>query len=116
MPESQMAKIKTMQVGLRVIDTRTVRPPPKQADPELLTEAHKRWRKTVLQRAGYRCEAIERGQRCAKAAPRHRMFADHIVERRDGGDPLDPSNGQCLCGSHHTSKTIAARAVRLATR
>jgi len=111
-----MAKIKTMQVGLRAIDTRTVKPPPKRADPELLTEQHRKWRKAVLSRAGYRCEFIEKGRRCEKAAPRHRMFADHIVERRDGGAPLDPSNGQCLCGSHHTLKTTATRAVRLAAR
>ena len=40
----------------------------------------------------------------------HRTFADHIRERKDGGDPLDPANGQCLCGQHHTLKTVAARA------
>lgn len=112
----RMVKIRTMQVGLRAIDTRTVKPPPKRADAELLTEQHKTWRKAVLARAGYRCEHVERGRRCEKAAPRHRMFADHIVERRDGGAPLDPSNGQCLCGAHHTAKTVAARAKRVASR
>lgn len=103
-----------MAPAIRTIDTRTVKVEAKRADPELLTEAHRAWRKTVLQRAGYRCEAVERGARCMKAMPAHRMFADHIVERRDGGDPLDPANGQCLCGSHHTFKTTAARARRLA--
>jgi hypothetical protein len=42
------------------------------------------------------------------------MFADHIKERRDGGDPTDPNNGMCLCGSHHTIKTQRERARRLA--
>ena len=37
------------------------------------------------------------------------MFADHIVERKDGGADLDPRNGQCLCGRHHTMKTAQTR-------
>lgn len=88
---------------------------PKRADPELLTAEHKAWRKAVLERAGYRCQAIENGQRCTKAAPDHRLFADHIVERKDGGAKLDPANGRCLCGSHHTQKTLAARLKRAPT-
>ncbi|RWF66858.1 HNH endonuclease signature motif containing protein [Mesorhizobium sp.] len=98
---------------VRTIDTRTVKVAPKRADAELLTTKHRAWRKAVLARAGYRCEWVEAGKRCTKASPQHRMFADHIVERRDGGNPLDPANGNCLCGSHHTTKTAAARAARL---
>lgn len=88
---------------------------PKRADPELMTPEHKAWRKAVLERAGHRCQAIENGHRCTKAAPAHRMFADHIIERKDGGAALDVRNGQCLCGSHHTSKTLAARRDRTPT-
>jgi 5-methylcytosine-specific restriction enzyme A len=91
----------------------SVTPPAKQADPGLLTEQHKQWREQVLRSAGYRCEWIDNGIRCAKAAPKHRMFADHIEERQDGGAPYDPANGQCLCGSHHTIKTARARTARL---
>lgn len=40
------------------------------------------------------------------------MFADHIVERRDGGAELDLANGRCLCGSHHSRVTAAARVRR----
>lgn len=87
---------------------------PKRADPELLTQQHKAWRKAVLERAGYRCQWMDGARRCDKAAPHHRMFADHIVERKDGGVALDPRNGQCLCGSHHTQKTLAARRERYA--
>ncbi len=108
-----MSKLKVMRVGLRTMDTRTVKPPPKRADTELLTADHRQWRETVLQRAGYRCQWVEQGRRCDRAAPQHRMFADHIVERRDGGAPLDPQNGQCLCGRHHTLKTTATRGARL---
>lgn len=41
------------------------------------------------------------------------MFADHIRELKDDGAPLDVANGQCLCGSHHTTKTNQARAARM---
>lgn len=109
-----MSRLKTMKPSIRTIDTRTVKPPSKRADAELMTPGHRAWRHEVLRRAGYRCEAIDNGKRCTVAAPA-RLFADHIVERRDGGAPLDPNNGQCLCGSHHTAKTIATRAARLAS-
>lgn len=111
-----MPKLRTVNLGLRTIDARTIKVADKRADPELLTAEHKAWRQAVLTRAGYRCEAIENGRRCPKAAPQHRMFADHIVERRDGGALLDPANGRCLCGSHHTTKTAAVRARRFASR
>ena len=110
-----MSKLKTMRPSLRAIDTRTVKPPAKRADPELLTAEHKAWREQVLRNAGYRCEHVERGRRCEVRAPA-RLFADHIRERRDGGARLDPANGQCLCGKHHSLKTAAARAARLAER
>jgi hypothetical protein len=93
-------------------DGRTVAVEPKRADPHYQTAKHEAWAEQVKRNAGYRCEWVEGGVRCSKAAPRHRMFADHKVERQDGGDPFDPANGQCLCGSHHTRKTAMARAVR----
>ena len=38
-----------------------------------------------------------------------RLFADHIVELRDGGNPFELANGQALCGSCHTIKTMQAK-------
>jgi len=107
-------KVRMLQPAVRVLDAHTVKVAPKTADRELLTPEHKAWRAAVMRRAGYRCEVFESGRRCERSAPRHRLFADHIVERRDGGAALDPANGQCLCGKHHTLKTMAARAKRLA--
>jgi len=97
------------------MDVRSARPAPKVADPELLSPEHRAWRATVLRRADYRCEAIDDGKRCEVRAPA-RLFADHIRERKDGGAPLDPANGQCLCGSHHTIKTQAVRTARMRER
>lgn len=94
------------------MDGRTVPLEPKKADPFYHSDQHKAFRDAVLQRAGYRCEWIEMGKRCDKAAPKHRMFADHVKERRDGGHPFDPANGMCLCGAHHTLKTAITRRQR----
>ena len=85
----------------------------KTADPFYLSPEYRAWREAVVARAGRRCEAIENGTRCGKAEPQHRLFADHIVEVVDGGARFAASNGQCLCGRHHTLKTVKARAERL---
>lgn len=92
--------------------TKYVRPP-KVADPELLTPEHGRWRKEVLERAGYRCEWVENGVRCTRAAPEWMVYADHIQERQDGGDLHSVVNGRCLCARHHQLKTVATRQVRV---
>lgn len=91
-----------------------LKPVPKTVDPFYLSAPYQAWREAVINRAGGRCEAIDQatGLRCIKAKPRHRMFADHIRELKDGGAPFDLANGQCLCGAHHSRKTMTARADR----
>jgi len=81
--------------------------PPKEADPHYRTAEHKAWRDAVFRRAGGACQHPG----CTRAAPEHRMFADHIVELRDGGDPLGA--GQLLCSVHHVAKTMQQRARRM---
>ncbi len=88
--------LRNLRQRLPELDVRTARPAPTTADRELLTSEHRAWRHAVLSRACHRCEWMERGVRCARTAPTHRLFADHIVERRDGGAALDVANGQCL--------------------
>lgn len=96
------------------MDLRVVQPIEKRVDPHYSSPEHIAWRNQVLKRAGYRCEAVENGQRCSRAAPEYAVYADHIQEIKDGGAKLDLANGQCLCASHHTKKTIAERRTRLA--
>jgi hypothetical protein len=104
-------------IGNRIatMDTRRVKSPPKTVDPYYLTAEHKAWRIQVMKRAGWRCEHIDpsTGMRCTKRAPTDRLFADHIRERKHGGDPTALANGRALCGSHHTAKTAQARAERV---
>jgi 5-methylcytosine-specific restriction protein A len=107
-----MPKLRTLGPLVRPIAP-LVRPPPRQINRVYNTPEFAAWRAQVVKRAGYRCEAIVDGQRCSKATPHHRIYADHIVELSDGGQPFDINNGQCLCASHHERKTAAARARRL---
>ena len=107
-----MPKLRSLPPLVRAVDTRSVRLPPKVMDPIYNTHDYQRWRAAVVARAQGRCEAVDHGMRCTKAMPEHRVYADHIVELRDGGSLLDLNNGRCLCQAHHVSKTNAARGKR----
>lgn len=110
-----MASLPTLGNRLPAAEHRTSLPMPKETDPHYGSAEHKAWRLTVCRRAGWRCEWVENGVRCDRRAPEHRMHADHIDEIKDGGDPLDPLNGQCLCTQHNTSKGLTARRERIAS-
>ena len=109
-------KLRSLPSLVRTVDTRRVRLPPKQVAPIYTTPQYHAWRAAVVARAGGRCEAIDHGMRCTKAMPEHRMYADHIVELKDNGQPFDINNGMLLCGSHHNMKTNAARGKRYQTK
>lgn len=107
-----MARLGTLKPLVKASEFRTVLPPAKRPDPELQTAEHRAWRKQVLDRARWRCED------CGAQGGRGgvTLYADHVVERRDGGALLDVANGRCLCASCHTKKTVAARARRIHDR
>lgn len=46
---------------------------------------------------------------------RRGQYVDHIIELEDGGAPFDPQNLCVLCAHHHTTKTLAVRALRTGT-
>lgn len=108
-----MPRLRMLGNRVATANVAIARVPEKTADPIYHTPEYQAWRAAVIANAGGRCEAVESGVRCAKAKPFNRMFADHRIELRDGGAPFDPANGQCFCGSHHTTKTAAARAARM---
>ena len=113
--KTAMRKLRTLPPMLRPVDTSTVRLPPRRMDPIYNSPEFIRWRAVVIDRANGQCEAIENGRRCTKGKPHNRVYADHIVELRDGGSLTDPNNGQCLCRSHHLLKTLAMRKLRHST-
>lgn len=102
-----MARVQFLKPRLKAAEFRTVIPPKKVKDAEISTEAHRRWRSEVMRRAGFKCE------KCSASGSTNRLFADHVIERRDGGALLDPANGMALCGACHSRKTAAARAQRI---
>jgi 5-methylcytosine-specific restriction endonuclease McrA len=54
--------------------------------------------------------------RCAHCGDRPgRLFVDHIVELRDGGDRLNQDNLEPLCGSCHMKKTAEISRRRIGT-
>ena len=55
------------------------------------------------------------GTGALRHSPSTDVFADHIVEIKDGGSVLDVTNGQCLCYSHHTIKTNEVKKKRYQT-
>lgn len=56
----------------------------------------------------------ERGRRCEHCgATDCRLWADHVIELKDGGAEMDPNNLQLLCARCHGVKTAAARIDRL---
>lgn len=104
------AKLLTLVPRVEAKDLRRVPPPPKQAAAAYGTPEHQAWRAEVMRRARGRCQT----QGCGRSGVR--LFADHIIELRDGGAALDPTNGQALCGACHTRKTAAARGARASDR
>jgi len=99
--------MKMLRPRLTCPDLSIARVPANEVNPFYSTPEYRAWRELVIGRALGRCQ----WPRCGRKE--RRMFADHIVELRDKGAPLDPTNGQCLCGKHHTIKTLRARATRL---
>lgn len=97
-------------IGHRIAraEIRRIVPPPKQADPYYLSDTHRAWVALVRRKAGYRCE------KCGCQDPP--LYADHVIELRDGGSPTDPFNGQLLCSRCHTIKTNRERAKRMNRR
>lgn len=100
--------MRTLGGRLRSAAPQRLRTPPKEADPQYRDPRHAEWAREVVRRAGGRCQ----WPGCTKAAPAHRMVADHIVELKDGGARFDPANGQCLCVEHNTKKGVEARTAR----
>lgn len=108
-----MNRLRNLSFLVRPQSLHPIHPQPKRTDGYYLTHEHRAWRDAVLARAGWRCEAVDAlGMRCERAAPEHRLFADHVHEIRDGGSRLDPCNGRALCSAHHVLKTNRMRAER----
>ncbi|HEV2100672.1 MAG TPA: HNH endonuclease signature motif containing protein [Stellaceae bacterium] len=79
-------------------------PAPHRAAPIYTSPEWRQFIGAIIRKRGRRCEDCERTG-C-------RIFGDHIVELKDGGEPFEETNIRLLCGSCHTAKTARARAAR----
>lgn len=104
-----MVKLKLAGNRLATVDARRVLRAPKIADDIYSTPEYAAWRTIVVDRAHGYCQDPECDTPHRKPS---RLFADHVVELRDGGAPFDPTNGLARCGSCHTRKTLVERAKR----
>ncbi len=98
-----LVKVPILKASIPRLNGRSVQLPPKQRAHYYADPQHIPWANEVKKRAHYTCE------RCG--VKDKRMYADHIKEVRDGGT-WALSNGQCLCPSCHTTKTMIERAKR----
>lgn len=103
-------KTKAMRVRTQVRGIAPV--PPKHVDPFYQSPEFAEWRRIVLRRSGGVCESPT----CTTPGRGfgQRLYPDHRVELKDGGEPLDVRNGWALCASCHGKKTHAERARRMA--
>lgn len=82
--------------------------PKKVADPFYNSPEWRKVRAYILERDGYRCTIPG----CRSTG---RVWVDHIVEIKDGGERLDPLNLRTVCHPHHMEKTHAERRKRYNT-
>lgn len=108
------AKLKMLTPAIRTIDTRMVKLPPKTAEPFYLSPEWRKLMDEIIAERGRRCEDPQCDGKTHR--PGMRVFGDHVVELRDGGQPLDKRNIMLRCGASHTKKTLAERAKRMAAR
>jgi 5-methylcytosine-specific restriction enzyme A len=91
-----------------------IRPPAKVVDPFYDSPEWRTLVARIISSRGRRCEQC--GRTHDEAGQPIRVYADHIVEIKDGGPLLDPTNVQLKCGPCHGAKTQAERTKRLTTR
>jgi hypothetical protein len=99
---------------LRTLGARLERAPPRlKAAPKVVEPFYqsKAWKQLVARRRldGDYFAALRRRKDAGE-----RLILDHVRERKDGGDDLDPSNTQWLTMSEHQAKTARERSARAA--
>lgn len=80
----------------------------KTTDPFYLSAEWRELVTIVRQQRGYVCEACGQDM----SSNRRALIADHIRERKDGGQDLDPANVRLLCLPCHNHKTAQASKAR----
>lgn len=108
-----MARIPTARPRITATNSKRVPPPPKTRDDVYGMPEYQRWRARVIARSGNMCQDPAHDP----SQPRSgiRLYADHVIEIKDDGDPFDPANGLARCAACHGSKTSVERKRRAGT-
>ena len=106
--------VRLVDPSVRCIDVRSANPAPKYVDPFYQSAEWTAFQSAVVAERGRVCEDPACDGRTHR--PGMRVFADHIVERKDGGAPFDRRNIMLRCGASHSRKTALARAKRTTQR
>jgi 5-methylcytosine-specific restriction protein A len=99
-----MPRIVSLRPRISAYAGSRIRALPKDTEPFYGSDAHKAWRAAVISRANRRCEE------CGSSGSR--LYADHIIALKDGGDPTGLLNGQALCPKCHGRKSYLEKRKR----
>jgi len=99
-------KLSSLPPLIGSLDMRVARTAPKVAESFYRSTEWRKLLASIIKARGRQCEA------CGSIDGR--LIGDHIVERKDGGAELDPSNVQLLCLPCHNKKTAREKAKRMA--
>lgn len=103
---TRRAAIRTIAPRIGGLTRLNAPPAPKQADPFYSSPEWTALRARLIRERGPVCET------CGNEGAR--LVVDHVVELKDGGAALDPTNLRLCCWSCHGRKTSAERAKRTA--
>lgn len=106
------SKLRMAPGRIRTADTSIARLPPKVAEAFYLSPEWRALVASLIAQRGRRCECC--GRTHEDDGRPVRIIGDHIVERRDGGADLDPTNIRLLAIGCHNRKTARARDERMA--
>jgi 5-methylcytosine-specific restriction endonuclease McrA len=101
-----MSKLPIRNARIKPKDRRTAPPKPKVAEDFYGSAAWKGLRERLRKERGGRCET-------PGCRSHGRVILHHIVERKDGGAPLDPRNLIFQCDPCHGAVTARNRSLRI---
>lgn len=107
-----MSSIKLRTIGHKLAPSRAIKlaPQSKQVDPFYTSPEWRSLMRHIKQVRGDRCQDPEHRSEHPRSGVR--IYGDHIIERKDGGAPLEASNVMLRCSPCHQRKTAAVRGQR----
>lgn len=106
--------VRNVSPVVRSLSMRAAEPPVKQTAAIYRSPEWRSLVATIVAQRGRICEDPHCDGRTHRRGMR--VFADHVIELKDGGPAFDPGNIMLRCGASHSLKTARVRAARMAQR